>query len=71
LQTSDALGAAAAQLGPDTQAAIIEVNKQGGMPHGKVTRFLESLFGIRLSRSGSASTTCCGAPMRWLTRRSR
>jgi transposase len=56
LQTSDALGAAAAQLGPDTQAAVIELNKEGGMSHGKVTRCLESLFGIRLSRGGSVHT---------------
>jgi transposase len=53
LQTSDALGAAAAQLGPDAQAAVVELNKQGGLSHGKVTRCLESLFGIRLSRGGS------------------
>jgi transposase len=56
LQTSDALGAAAAQLGPDAQAAVVELNKQGGMSHGKVTRCLESLFGIRLSRGGSVHT---------------
>jgi transposase len=53
LQTSDALGAAAAQLGPDAQAAVVELNKQGGMAHGKVSRILHSLFGIRLSRGGS------------------
>jgi transposase len=56
LQTSDALGAAASQLGPDAQAAVVELNKQGGMSHGKVTRCLESLFGIRLSRGGSVHT---------------
>jgi transposase len=56
LQTSDALGAAAAQLGPDAQAAVVELNKQGGLSHGKVTRCLESLFGIRLSRGGSVHT---------------
>jgi len=56
LQTSDALGAAAAQLGPDAQAAVVELNKQGGLSHGKVTRCLESLFGIPLSRSGSVHT---------------
>jgi transposase len=56
LQTSDALGAAAAQLGPDAQAAVVELNKQGGMSHGKVTRCLDSLFGIRLSRGGSVHT---------------
>jgi transposase len=56
LQTSDALGAAASQLGPDAQAAVVELNKQGGLSHGKVTRCLESLFGIPLSRGGSAHT---------------
>src|SRR5437763_2551285 len=56
LQTSDALGAAAAQLGPDAQAAIVELNKQGGLSHGKVTRCLGSLFGIDLSRGGSVHT---------------
>lgn len=56
LQTSDALGAAAAQLGPDAQAAVVELNKQGGLSHGKVTRCLGSLFGIPLSRGGSVHT---------------
>jgi transposase len=56
LQTSDALGAAAAQLGPDAQAAIVELNKQGGLSHGKVSRCLQSLFGISLSRGGSVHT---------------
>jgi transposase len=56
LQTSDALGTAAAQLGPDAQAAVVELNKQGGLSHGKVTRCLESLFGIPLSRGGSVHT---------------
>src|SRR5262249_33480051 len=50
LQTSEALGAAAAQLGPDAQAAAVELNKQGGLSHGKVTQCLKSLFGIPLSR---------------------
>jgi transposase len=56
LQTSDAVGAAAAQLGPDAQAAVVELNKQCGMSHGKVSRCLESLFGISLSRGGSVHT---------------
>jgi transposase len=56
LQTSDALGAAASQLGPDAQAAVVELNKQGGLSHGKVTQCLESVFGIRLSRGGSVHT---------------
>jgi transposase len=56
LQTSDALGAAAAQLGPDAQAAVVDLNKQAGLSHGKVTHCLQSLFGIPLSRGGSAQT---------------
>ena len=56
LQTSDALGAAAAQLGPDAQAAVVELNKQGGLSHGKVTRCLAGLFGISLSRGDSVHT---------------
>jgi transposase len=56
LQTSDALGAASAQLGPDAQAAVVELNKEGGLSHGKVTRCLDSLFGIPLSRGGSVHT---------------
>jgi hypothetical protein len=56
LQTSDALGAAAAQLGPDAPAAIVELNKQGGLSHGKVTRCLGILFGIPLRRGGSIHT---------------
>jgi hypothetical protein len=40
----------------DAQAAVVELNKQGGLSHGKVTRCLESLFGIPLSRGGSVHT---------------
>jgi transposase len=56
LQTSDAIGAAASQLGPDAQAAVVELHKQAGLSHGKVTHVLQSLFGIRLSRGGSVHT---------------
>lgn len=56
LQTSDALGAAASQLGPDAQAAIIELNKNAGMSHGKIARTFDNLFGIALSRAGSVHT---------------
>jgi transposase len=56
LQTSDALGAAASQLGPDAQAAVVELNKQAGLPHGKVSRVLGSLFGISLTPGGSVHT---------------
>jgi len=53
LQTSDALGAAAAQLGPDAQAAVVELNKQAGLSHAKISRLFQSLFGIALTRGGS------------------
>lgn len=56
LQTSAALGAAASQLGPDAQAAVVDLNKHAGLSHGQVTRVLHDLFGIDLSRGGSAHT---------------
>lgn len=54
LQTSDALGAAASQLGPDAQAAVVELNKNAGLSHGKVAAVFANLFGIKLTRGGSA-----------------
>ena len=54
LQTSPALGAAASQLGPDGQAAITLLNKRLGLSHGKVVQCLSDLFGIPLTRGGSA-----------------
>jgi len=53
LQTSDALGAAASQLGPEAQAAAAHLNKAAGLSHGKVRAFFADLFGIDLSRGGS------------------
>jgi transposase len=53
LQTSDALGAAASQIGPDAQAAVATLNKTFGLSHGKVSAALRTLFGIRLTRGAS------------------
>lgn len=53
LQTSDALGAAAVQLGPRAQAFIAWLNKELGLSHGKVVRCLKQLCGVKLSRSGA------------------
>ena len=53
LQTSDALGAAASQLGPDLQATIVQLNKDAGLSHGKIQRLMKTVFGIELSRGGS------------------
>jgi transposase len=54
LQTSDALGAAASQLGPDAQAAAVLLNKQAGLSHGKVAACFRALFGIKVTRGASA-----------------
>jgi transposase len=54
LQTSDALGAAASQLGPDAQAAVVLLNKTFGLSHGKVAAVFKALFGITLTRGASA-----------------
>jgi len=54
LQTSNALGAAASQLGPDAQALAVSLNKEAGLSHGKVRRVLQMAFGIELSRGGAA-----------------
>jgi transposase len=54
LQTSDALGAASAQLGPEAHAAMTILNKELGLSHGKVSRCFEQLFGIPIVRGTSA-----------------
>jgi transposase len=50
LQTSDALGAAAAPIGPDAQAAVVALNKTFGLSHIKVATVFRALFGITLTR---------------------
>jgi transposase len=54
LQTSDAIGAAASQLGPEAQALIAVLNKEMGLSYGKIKRLFQALFGIVLSRGGAA-----------------
>ena len=53
LQTSDALGAAASQIGPDAQAASAMLNKTIGLSHAKIASVFDSLFGIKLTRGAS------------------
>jgi transposase len=53
LQTSDALGAAAAQIGPDAQAAVVLLNKTFGLSHIKISTAFHGLFGITLTRGAS------------------
>src|SRR3954451_7311142 len=43
LQTSDALGAAASQIGPDAQAAVVALNKTFGLSHIKVAAVFHAL----------------------------
>jgi transposase len=50
LQTSDAVGAAASQVGPDAQAAVVLLNKEGGLSYRKVARAFDALFGLPLTR---------------------
>lgn len=54
LQTSDALGAAASQVGPDAQAAMATLNKHAGLSHKKIEQIMFDLFGIDINRSTSA-----------------
>lgn len=54
LQTSDALGAAASQLGPDAQAALVILNKDAGLSHGKAAAVMTKLFGVAVTRGASA-----------------
>jgi transposase len=52
LQTSDALGAAAVQLGPQAVALAVLLNKRVGLPYGKITTLLRDRFGLRVTRGG-------------------
>jgi transposase len=54
LQTSDAVGAAASQIGPNAQAAIVHLNKKSGMSHGKIIDHFRQTYGISLTRSACA-----------------
>ena len=48
------MGAAAAQIGPDAQAAVVTLNKTFGLSHIKVSAVFGTLFGITLTRGASA-----------------
>lgn len=59
LQTSDALGAAQVQLGPEALSLAAYLNKEMGISHERVARVLELGYGLRTNRS-----TLCRALMR-------
>jgi transposase len=50
-QTSDALGAAAVQLGPEALALAVRMNKGVGMPHADVAAVLQDGFQFQVNRS--------------------
>lgn len=51
LQTSDALGAAAVQLGPHALALAVQLNKQFGVSFGKIATLFRIRFGLQVSAS--------------------
>ena len=52
LQTSDALGAAAVQLGPQAVALAVVLNKQCGLSFGRIVQLLRDRFGLTVTRGG-------------------
>jgi transposase len=52
LQTSDALGAAAVQLGPQAIAFTVLLNKRCGLSYGKIATLLGDRFGLRVTCGG-------------------
>jgi len=52
LQTSDALGAAAVQIGPEAVTLGVLMNKSLGLPHADAAAILRRGFGLTMSRSG-------------------
>ena len=52
LQTSDALGAAAVQLGPQAIAFAVLLNKRCGLSYGKITALLRDRFGLTVTCGG-------------------
>jgi len=52
LQTSDALGAAAVQVGPEAVTLGVLMNKSQGLPHADAAAILQQGFGLTMSRGG-------------------
>ena len=51
LQTSDAIGAAAVQVGPEAVTLAVLMNKLQGLPHAAAAAILKQGFGLTMSRS--------------------
>jgi transposase len=52
LQTSDAIGGAAVQVGPEAVSLGVLMNKLQGLPHADAAAILRQGFGLTMSRSG-------------------
>jgi transposase len=52
LQSSDAIGAAAVQVGPEAVTLGVLMNKLQGLPHADAAAILQQGFGLSMSRSG-------------------
>ena len=52
LQTSDALGAAQVQFGPEALSMVAHLNKEMGISHERAARVLDLGYGLQTSRSG-------------------
>lgn len=50
LQTSDALGAAAVQIGPEAAALVVVLHKSMGLPLAHIVTLLRDRFGLRVTR---------------------
>lgn len=51
-QTSDAIGAAASQVGPEALSLAAFLNKDIGIPLGKTSKVLDKAFGLKLTPGG-------------------
>ncbi|MCI0437112.1 MAG: transposase, partial [Gemmatimonadetes bacterium] len=63
LQTSDALGAAAVQIGPEAAALVVVLHKGLGLPLAHVVTLLRDRFGLRVTR-GALVHVCARAATR-------
>ena len=52
LQTSDALGAAAVQLGPGLASLVVELHTEMGVPLAKVVGLLRTRLGVQVTTGG-------------------
>jgi transposase len=53
-QTSDALGAAAAQIGPDAPSLIALLKNKLGLSYGDITTLMKDAWGLELTRGAAA-----------------